>query len=84
MSHKEQAVEIYTKFFLKLNIPFEEKIEKAKLESIKYSEDKLNKCKEPENFLYWECVKSYIEKIDVKYNKQNEKLNNNCKEEKMR
>ncbi len=83
MSHKEQAVEIYTKFFLKLNIPFQERILKAKLESIKYSEDKLNKCKEPENFLYWECVKNYIQKIDVKYNKQNEKLNNNCKKEKM-
>jgi hypothetical protein len=84
MSHKEKAVEIYTKFFLKLkNISFEERIEKAKIESIKYSEDKLNKCKEPENFSYWEYVKGYIEKIDVKYNKQNEKLNNNCKKETM-
>jgi hypothetical protein len=67
MSHKEKAVEIYTKFFLKLkNIPFEERIDKAKLEAIKYAEDKIYKCKDPDNYLYWECVKEYINKIKIK------------------
>jgi hypothetical protein len=67
MSHKEKAVEIYTKFFLKLkNIPFEERIDKAKLEAVKYAEDKIYKCKDPDNHLYWECVKEYINKIKIK------------------
>ena len=87
MSHKEKAVEIYTKFFLKLkNIPFEERIGKAKVEANKYIEDKISKNQylpETENNLYWEFVKNYVKKIDVKYNKQNEKLNNNCKKETM-
>jgi hypothetical protein len=87
MSHKEKAVEIYTKFFLKLkNIPFEERIDKAKVEANKYIEDKISKNQylpETENNLYWEFVKNYVKKIDVKYNKQNEKLNNNCKKETM-
>jgi hypothetical protein len=87
MSHKEKAVEIYTKFFLKLkNIPFEERIDKAKVEANKYIEDKISKNQflpETENYLYWEFVKNYVKKIDVKYNKQNEKLNNNCKKETM-
>jgi hypothetical protein len=87
MSHKDTAVEIYTKFFLKLkNIPFEERIDKAKVEANKYIEDKISKNQflpETENYLYWEFVKNYVKKIDVKYNKQNEKLNNNCKKETM-
>ena len=67
MSHKEKAVEIYTKFFLKLkNIPFEERIDKAKLEAVKYAEDKIYKCKDPDNYLYWGCVKEYINKIKIK------------------
>jgi hypothetical protein len=67
MSHKEKAVEIYTKFFLKLkNIPFEERIDKAKLEAVKYAEDKIYKCKDSDNFLYWKCVKEYINKINIK------------------
>ena len=67
MSHKEKAVEIYTKFFLKLkNIPFEERIDKAKLEAVKYAEDKIYKCKDPDNYLYWGCVQEYINKIKIK------------------
>jgi hypothetical protein len=81
-SHKEKAVEIYTKFFLKLkNIPFEDRIKKAKIEAIKYTEDKIVKCKEPEDHFYWEYLKGYIKKIDLKYN--NEKFNNNNKEKEM-
>jgi hypothetical protein len=79
MSHKEKAVEIYAKFFLKLkNIPFEDRIKKAKTESITYIENKIAKCKEPEDHFYWEYLKGYIKKIDLKYN--NEKFNNNNKE----
>jgi hypothetical protein len=67
MSHEEKAVEIYTKFFLKLkNIPFEERIDKAKLEADKYAEDKIYKCKDSDNHLYWECVQEYINKIKIK------------------
>jgi hypothetical protein len=67
MSHEEKAVEIYTKFFLKLkNIPFEERIDKAKLEAVKYAEDKIYKCKDSDNHLYWECVQEYINKIKIK------------------
>jgi hypothetical protein len=87
MSHKEKAVEIYTKFFLKLkNIPFEERIGKAKVEANKYIEDKISKNQylpDAENFLYWELIKNYIKKIDLTYSKQYAKLNDNCQEEKM-
>lgn len=72
MSHKEKAVEIYTKYFLKLkNIPFEERIKKAKTEAIKYVEERIQKCKEPEDHFYWEYLKGYIKKIDLTYNKTN-------------
>ena len=84
MSHKEKAVEIYTKFFLKLkNIPFEDRIKKAKIEAVKHIEEKIKKCKEPEDHFYLEYLKNYIKRIDLTYNKQNAKLDNNCKEEKV-
>jgi hypothetical protein len=82
MSNKEKAVEIYTKYFLKLkNIPFQDRIKKAKLEAVKYTEDKIKKCKEPDDHIYWEYLQNYIKKIDLTYSKKYEKLNNNCQEE---
>jgi hypothetical protein len=68
------------------DIPFEERIDKAKVEANKYIEDKISKNQylpEAESFLYWELVKNYIKKINLTYNKQNAKLDNNCKEEKV-
>lgn len=66
MSHKEKAVEIYTKYFLRLkNIPYEDRIKKAKTEAIKYVEERIQKCKEPQDHFYWEYLKGYIAKIDI-------------------
>lgn len=83
MSHKEKAVEIYTKHFLKLkNIPYEDRIKKAKTEAVKYVDERIQKSiSVPEDHFYWQYLKGYITKIDINYNKKNEKLNHNCKEE---
>lgn len=70
MSHKEKAVEIYTKYFLRLkNIPYEDRIKKAKTEAIKYVDERIKKSiSVPEDHFYWQYLKGYIAKIDITYN----------------
>jgi len=70
MSHKQKAVEIYTKYFLKLkNIPYEDRIKKAKTESIKYVDERIKKSiNVPDDHFYWQNLKEYITKIDITYN----------------
>lgn len=74
MSHKEEAVQIYAKHFLKLkNIPYEDRIKKAKTEAIKYVDERIKKSiGVPEDHFYWQYLKGYINKIDLSYHKNNE------------
>lgn len=66
MSHKEKAVEIFTKYFLReKNVPYEDRKIKAKKESLKYIQTKIEKAKEPEDHFYWEYLKGYVNKIKV-------------------
>lgn len=66
MSHKEAAVQIITRFFLReKNLPYEDKKIKAKKEALKFIQSKIEKSKEPEDHFYWEYMKSYVQKISL-------------------
>lgn len=63
-NHKDKAIEIYAKFFMRDKItPFSKRMKKAKKEAIEYIEKKFNENSEPEDLLYWDIVKKYAEKI---------------------
>jgi hypothetical protein len=47
------------------NVPYEDRKIKAKKESLKFIQTKIEKAKEPEDHFYWEYLKGYVNKIKV-------------------
>lgn len=63
-NHKDKAIEIYTKMFMRDKVtPFSKRMKKAKKEAIDFIEKRFNENTEPEDLLYWDIVKKYAEKI---------------------